>query len=796
MIALRLVVIAIVLLTPCVLYGQSNSGFIKGSVSDQGGASIPFASIYIDTLKVGASCDEKGHYRLENIPPGTYKVSASLVGYRGQSKMVLVPKRGSITVNFSMDEDARSLNNVIVSEKSEVQKVREQAFTVNSIDVKPLHNLNMDVNTVLNRSTGIRIRQDGGLGSGFNFSLNGFSGNQVRFFIDGLPADFLGAAMSFNNIPVNIIERIEVYKGVVPVELGADALGGAVNIITNSKTQKMLDVNYSYGSFNTHRASLVSRNSIKNHLMVNSNLFLNYSDNSYTVDVQARDPNTGMISEPFPVKLFNESFISGSGMVEGGFVNTHWADFLLVGMTISGSKKNYQRGQSMTTEPRSGLFSKSTAFSPSLKYKKNDLFVKDLLLNLSANYTYERFNNTDTTSRIYQWDGTSVPLTDDKGNSVTTGSITDFYNQGVVTTATLSYQLGKRHTFTANNTYSYARRVGEELFKDYTTYDVSFPFENPNVLSKNVSGLSYKFSLWDNRWNTTVFAKGYSMRAALYYDDDPTSTELKKMNRKQFNFGEGIATSLFVDKNRNLLVKASYENAARMPETNELLGDGLFITPNQFLKPEISKNFNIGVLYAKRFDRHGINAETGLIYRLPRDLIRLVAAGPTGHYENLNTAVVRGIEGTVRYDYKRLVNVELNATWQDMRNNNKVVNNYPDPLYKDRIPNTPYLFGNAIIGCFSPEMGAKKYRVGVNWATMYVEEFYLRWPSMGSRDTKYIIPTQLTHDVSLTLGMFSGKYNLSLSCQNLADSKLYDNYKIQKPGRSFTIKLRCFLSTF
>jgi len=65
--------------------------------------------------------------------------------------------------------------------------------------------------------------------------LNGFSGNQVRFFLDGVPMDNFGSSFQINNIPINFAERVEVYKGVVPIWLGSDALGGAVNIITGNK---------------------------------------------------------------------------------------------------------------------------------------------------------------------------------------------------------------------------------------------------------------------------------------------------------------------------------------------------------------------------------------------------------------------------------------------------------------------------------------------------------------------------------------------------------------------------------
>ena len=117
-----------------------------------------------------------------------------------------------------------------------------------------MHNSTLDLSHALDRISGVRIRETGGVGSNSTFSLNGFSGRQVRFFIDGVPMENFGTSFQINNIPINLAERIEVYKGVVPISFGADALGGAVNIVTTKRAGRYIDASYSYGSFNTHKS--------------------------------------------------------------------------------------------------------------------------------------------------------------------------------------------------------------------------------------------------------------------------------------------------------------------------------------------------------------------------------------------------------------------------------------------------------------------------------------------------------------------------------------------------------------
>lgn len=94
--------------------------------------------------------------------------------------------------------------------------------------VKPVVNSLSNLNELVNRTSGVKVRQEGGVGSDYDLSINGMSGNSVRYFIDGVPLETKGSEVSLANLPVNIIDHIEMYKGVVPAYLGSDALGGTI----------------------------------------------------------------------------------------------------------------------------------------------------------------------------------------------------------------------------------------------------------------------------------------------------------------------------------------------------------------------------------------------------------------------------------------------------------------------------------------------------------------------------------------------------------------------------------------
>ncbi|MCL8000930.1 hypothetical protein M8994_22320, partial [Brucella sp. 21LCYQ03] len=180
---------------------------------------------------------------------------------------------------------------------------------------------------------------------------------------------------------------IEVYKGVIPAHLTSDALGGAVNIITKRDRRKAIDVSYSYGSFNTHRAALSgSFTDPKKGLHVNVNSFFNYSDNDYRMytnpkarvflDVVNRDnPNT--FDTIASAKRFHDAYRSNMTQVEAGLSGKRWADVFVLGMTYNTVYNEVQTG---ATQQKVYGHVQETGQSivPSLRYRKENLFTSGL----------------------------------------------------------------------------------------------------------------------------------------------------------------------------------------------------------------------------------------------------------------------------------------------------------------------------------------------------------------------------------------------------------------------------------
>jgi outer membrane receptor protein involved in Fe transport len=678
----------------------------------------------------------------------------------------------------------RNLKQVTVTGKSDLRSVKQQAYTVTAIDATRLHNTTKDINQVLNHTTGIKVREEGGLGSNYSFSLNGFTGKQVRFFLDGMPMDNFGSSLSLNNLPINMAERIEVYKGVVPISLGSDALGGAVNVVTNQKIKKYLDASYSIGSFNTHRASLNSRYTFDNGFTINVNGFYNYSDNNYKIDVQIPDPLTGIYGNTVKLKRFHDAYRSTMGQIEAGFINKQFADKLLFGLIMSENRKEGQTGMNMDLV--SGhVFNSSTSLIPTFKYKKVNLFIKGLTLLANANMSFVKSGITDTSSRMYDWNGDYTVKTFGSNSGEVSYYKTKFRfnDRNAVATANVNYEINKQHSLSLNHIYSYARRKGED-----EVAIIPIPFDIPNTLSKNITGLAYKYSTMNNRFSATVFTKLFSMRASMVDAEWGTHEALTSSHNKT---GYGIAATYFIWPFAQ--IKASYENTWRLPEGEEMFGNGLMIKNSPFLRPEHSNNFNIGLALSKTFNKHKFEGEVNYLYRKSGDYIRLESNGQLSYYVNEDSVRTSGVEWGVRYTYNDAFTFEVNSTYQNTLNIKKLDKGIPNYLYWDRLPNMPYLFGS-----FDAAYRFKKAFFNHDALTIgvggnFIETFDLYWPSQGTVGTKHTIPQQFTQDASVTYSLQNGRYNIAVQCSNIGDVKQYDNFKLQKPGRAFSVKLRYFL---
>ena len=761
---------------------------ISGKVLSTEKTTVDFATVYLKGTNYGGTTNEEGIYHLQ-APAGEYTLVVSAIGYKTVEKPVKLMRGERTKMNVVISPQATELDEVVVVSNG-VTRLKRSAFNAVALDTKALQNSTQNLSEALAQAPGMKIRESGGVGSDMQLMMDGFTGKHIKIFIDGVPQEGVGSSFGLNNIPVNYSERIEVYKGVVPVGFGTDAIGGVINIITKKNRNKwFLDASYSYGSFNTHKSYVNFGQTFRSGLTYEINVFQNYSDNNYYVDTPVKDFTTGAINKKKieHVKRFHDTYHNEAVIGKIGFVDKKWADRLMFGFTYSHMYKDIQTGVRQEVV-FGGKYRKGYSIMPSLDYRKRDFFVRGLDVVLTANYNKNMTNNVDTSSYEYNWRGEMRPLRMPGEQSYqNTRSDNNNWNG----TLTANYRIGKAHTFTFNHVINAFRRSNQSLLNEDSEANAI-----PKETRKNISGLSYRLMPTEH-WNLSVFGKYYNQFIAGPVATSSAQDDYIRTTNSVSAMGYGAAGTYFILK--SLQAKLSYEKAYRLPTNEEMFGDEDLETGDISLRPENSDNVNLNLSYNETFGKHSVYVEGGLIYRNTKDYIQRnisdLSGGKYGAtYVNHGRVETKGYNISVRYGFANWVSVGGNFTQMNVRDNVKTVTsgtNQESLTYGARMPNLPYQFANSDVTFYWRNLWKKGNTLSVTYDNLYMHSFPLYSEAVGS-ESEFVVPTQFSHNLTLSYGIQNGRYNISFECRNLTNEKLYDNFSLQKAGRAFYGKVRVY----
>ncbi|MDE5878085.1 MAG: TonB-dependent receptor plug domain-containing protein [Muribaculaceae bacterium] len=689
------------------------------------------------------------------------------------------------TPSQSENEDIKELETLTVTGKSQQQKLRESEFTVNSVNVSAYTNTTATLADLVGRTAGVRIRTEGGLGADFDVSLNGLSGSAVRYFIDGIPMEVRGSEVSLGDLPLNQIARVDIYKGVVPAFLGTDAMGGAINIITKSNRRRYLDASVAAGSYHTYTADVSAlATEARTGLIIRPSVSFGYSKNDYMmkdVEVWDKEADKYIVGDR---RRFHDAYRSLQAGLDLRIDNRSWADRLMVSGTYSNIDKEIQTGSVQAIvygQPRR----KGHSWSVSGHYLKNNILTDGLTLNADVSYTSDHSQTVDTAYYKYDWNGNRIVS---QRNEITGGakSIRHYVRPLVTGRVNINYTFLNIHTLNLN--YSLNLRGN----RSYDTLDKDFE-PSKDVLSKHIASLSYTQSLIDGRMQNTAFGKLYIEGLEIKQVSDRWNEDTQEKKIKTYP-GYGIGSRFNVLE--WLQIKASAEHAVRLPLSRELLGNGTTVVANMALRPENSGNFNVGLFgNISLGSAHSLYYEAAGYLRQVRDMIHLITNENTGLsiYNNISKVSVKGIEGEVSYHFDDIFHLMTNWSYSVSRDMNATRSDgKPSVTYRNRIPNRPWLYGNSEATYIHRKLFFPHDRLRVGYSLQYVHWFFLTWEGYGSLSSKSKIPTQVDQNLFLTYSWHKERYNVTLEVKNIFDRTLYDNYKLQKPGRSVMLKLRVF----
>ena len=784
---MRYIYLVLAVLQTVLTYAQDQT--VRGRVVDEQQHPIEGVTIQVVDHKVKTETDAQGKFTLR-LAAGPYQLRFSHINCFPQKLHIQVDQQSHIKVVLKSKE-SESLDEIRVVGKTGIKKIKETAYNVTVLDAKPTYNTSLEVTSLLNKAAGVKIRQEAGLGSSYNISLNGFTGRAVKVFMDGVPMEGFGSAYNLNNIPTTMLEHIQIFKGVAPIEFGADAMGGVINIVTRPVKGSSVDASYSYGSFNTHKTNINVAYVARNGFTVDLRAIQNYSDNSYRTYSKSLDLGVETFSEDKHwFKRFNDTYHNESLVAKVGFIDKPWADQFFIGATVGKVYKEiqnaYQQQIVYGMKHQTG-----DTFMPNLVYAKRNLFTENLDFRVNANYNRNFNENIDTAARTYNWIGEHK-----KKRYIGEGApaLGKFYNRNGSVTANLKYRFAEQHAIALNNNFTtFTRKSKNDLIPvdELTVRDTM-----RSLTSKNTLGFAYQFDS-KKYWNATAFYKLYMQHVIAPVDTstNPMRITYAEKTRNTANSGFGVAGTYFW---RDLQFKLSMERAFRLLSSNELFGDENLETANTKLRPEKSNNLNVNIAYNKNINKvHDFYVEGGFIYRYTYDYIRQEVEERFGTISSRNHGKVLslGTDIEARYAYKNRLLVGGAFSYLKTINEQRYVSSISTMesiIYKDQLPNIPYLFGNMDVQYVFPKLLGKSNILTVGYSGNYIHEFYLGWASQGSE--KYTLPSQLSHDAFVSAALKNGRYNISLQARNLTDELLYDNFELQKPGRNFTVKLRYFFN--
>ena len=682
-------------------------------------------------------------------------------------------------------------------QRSSRRRLTRSAEAVTVVNLAQARRRSSDLGEVMSRVAGVSIRRFGGLGSEFRLSINGLYDSAIRVFVDAVPIDRV-YAVGLANVPVNLVDDVEIYRGVVPLRFGADALGGAINLTRPKRYETSAQGSYQIGSYGLHRANLTGRyRHDATGLVAGIETFVDRADNDYSIDVEIPDER----GQPRParVRRFHDGYRAYGVAAEVGVMDRVWARKLMLRGFTSQYTKELQHNIVMSVpygEVRYGARIAGAILSYENTLRQR--FDVDAVVS----YTYRATDFVDKAQWVYDWRGERIRMRRTPGEIDTRAHDQSTWQHGGFARFTFDARLAPGHVLSASLSPTYATRTGDERIQlDPAARD---PLTAERKLLKSVFGLAYttgfgtlarapsdpaKRRIEHHRLENVLFAKSYTYRADMEEPLPGNVFRRRASDHDRVGGGDSLRLTLVDDW---LLAKSSYEYAIRLPESDEVFGNAVLILANLGLEPEISHNANFGLQLDKRRTRAGdFWIDLNLFARRSENMIVLLGNDRFYTYQNVYAARSLGVESFARWTSPgKYASLDGQFTYTDQRNTSRA-GAFVDAK-GDRIPNRPWL--NASWGGY---LHFEKVFTDIDalepfYQGRFVGDFFRGWESVGQRASKQVIPSQVSHDIGLTYALdweAGGRLFATFDVQNVTDALLYDSIGVVRPGRAFSLKL-------
>ena len=761
------------------VFAQTGGGRITGVVIDDSGEEpLSGASIFIEELKKGYVADNYGEFLFSDISFGTYTITVNFMGYQTQTKKVIVSKDSPKKIIIRLKSEAKSLGEVLVTAKSKARKIREQAMPVTVLSAAQLAGSVSDVSDILSKTMGVTIRSQGGVGSASRISVRGLEGKRIGFFIDESPMNEHSDFVSVNDIPVELIDRIEIYKGVVPAKFGGSAMGGAVNIVIKEYPPRYFDATYAIESFNTHKISTVLKHNLaKQGLEIGGGGFYTHSDNNYTME--------SPFHKGLMIKRDHDKY-NGFGFALGLKARKWYFDELEINLEGIANNKQIQGVFSNIQHAHS----KSIATALGTSMKKKDFLIQGLDLDYSGSFVLTRFNYIDTAMHRYNWHMEPYIPVHTLGGETGIAPSNNTINKTLVgNKLNLNYIFSEKNAINLNILQSYAHGVPTDTLKDRA---LGYKTNYKSDMNSLVVGVSYDYKSPNDRLLNSLTGKYYfySMKTLLREFISPYREIPVDLNKHYW----GISEALRYRFSNEWMGKIGVAYEVRTPTEGELIGDGYLVMPAGNLNPERGMNANIGAIWDKKIPYGLFQLEVNVFGNYLRDMIRQTRNYVQTQYENFGEMRSIGAEAEIKADILSWLYGYANITYQDLRDVRKLEVNsiVPNPTYNLRLPNIPYLMANAGLEYHQENLfGTRNTNTRLFTDASFVEEYFYDFEQSVHQEKR--IPRSLRLDLGAEYTFLNGAMIISVKLGNVTNAKLFSEFNYPLPGRTFSLRLRYIL---
>ena len=216
------------------------------------GEHVPFVLVSLKGTTIATSTGDLGHYHLEHLPSGNFTIQVSGMGYKTVSKEIVLKAGSTLEINFEIEEDNVLLDGVVVSaNRSETTRMMAPTL-VNVVNMDTYDKVNAtSLSQGLVFQPGVRVENNCQNCSYQQVRINGLDGPYTQILIDSRPIfSSLAGVYGIEQLPANMVDRVEVMRGGGSALFGSSAIAGTINIITKEPVRNSSSISHTTSSIN------------------------------------------------------------------------------------------------------------------------------------------------------------------------------------------------------------------------------------------------------------------------------------------------------------------------------------------------------------------------------------------------------------------------------------------------------------------------------------------------------------------------------------------------------------------